>query len=94
MSAGSQSSSVAVAADGQAIAGKASLEGWSVAETAAAAATVIIRNGTSTSGTAVAYINLAASASQTINLDGINCPNGIFVDVVTGAVSVIIYYKN
>jgi hypothetical protein len=63
--------------------------GWSIHESAGigAAASVIIRNGTSTSGDIVAVIELAANAAETKSLhDSIDCPLGIFLDVTAGEV--------
>lgn len=69
------------------------LMGWSVKEDSAAVATLVLRHGTSTSDPIIAVINLAASASETrwLGPNGVNCPNGIFVDRLTGTTTVVIY---
>ena len=86
--------SSALTADGAVIAGAARLMGYSVRETAAAVATLTIRDGSSTSGAPRAVCNLAASASYTVMFgpEGLDCPNGIFVDLLTGAVSITVNY--
>jgi hypothetical protein len=61
---------------------------WHFAETAAAVAQVLLRNG-SVSGDIVARINLAASTSASQAYDGprfLEFPAGCFVDVLAGTV--------
>jgi hypothetical protein len=69
------------------------LFGYSITETAAAVATAVIRNGTSTSGAPLAYIGLPASGAQTVwfGPQGIAAPLGIFLDRVTGTTQVVVY---
>lgn len=69
--------------------------GFSVHETAAAVATAVIRDGTSTSGVPVAYISLAAAGGQTqwFGPQGIVCTNGIFLDRVTGTTEITVWYE-
>lgn len=73
------------------------LVGFSAKESAgapAAATAVIVHGATGAGGTAVAYINLAASGSDTVWLgDGIACDSGISIDWLTGQLDVCLYYK-
>jgi hypothetical protein len=73
------------------------LMGWSAGESAGspAVATAVIRDGTSTSGTPVAIINLAASGGQAVWLgpQGIVCSGGIFLDRVTGTSTFTVFYE-
>lgn len=79
--------------DVQVISGAVNVLGYSVRESGivGAAATVILRNGTSTSAPAVAIIELAADRSETNILPSVSCPNGLFVDRVTGETELVIY---
>jgi hypothetical protein len=64
------------------------LKNWHFAETAAAVAQVLLRNG-SVTGDIVARVNLAASTSASQAYDGpefLLFPNGLFVDVLAGTV--------
>lgn len=88
--------SIALASDtvgAQAMAGAATLTGYSVRESAASAAvaTVILRHGTSAAAPAIAFIEIGANASQTATLPAIDCPNGIFVDRVAGTSEISIF---
>jgi len=68
--------------------------GWSISEDAGSTAAVVIRDGTSASGTpAVAPINCAANGFGMwgISNQGIPCPNGIYVDRVSGTTTVVLY---
>lgn len=82
--------------DAQAVAATRGLRliGWSVRETAGAVATLNVVHGTTTSDPVVGVINLAAAQSDTqwCGPDGIDCPNGIFIDRLTGTTLVHIYY--
>jgi len=73
------------------------LVGFSTKETAgtpAAATAVIVNGATGAAGTAVAYINLAASGSNTVWLgDGVDCSSGISIDWLTGQLDVALFYK-
>lgn len=79
-----------------AAAGGLRLMGWSIRESAGSedVATVRIMNGaTVTGGTAVANIELAASASETEwAWPGIDCRNGISIDRIAGTFDICIYY--
>lgn len=73
--------------------------GWSVREDAgtAAAATVVIRHdadGTCDSSAVVAFIELAADSSQTMNYSdrGLAVPNGLCADVLAGSVSLVAHF--
>ena len=69
------------------------LFGWSVKETAAAVATAVIRDSGAVTGNIVAHINLAASTSETINfVNPVLCPNGIYFDLLTGAIDAVVYH--
>lgn len=71
------------------------LVGFSVAETAGTAATaeVVLRHGTAaTDDPLVAPINLAADGFGTFWYPpGIPCPNGIYVDRVSGTTTLVLY---
>jgi len=71
------------------------LVGFSIAETAssAAAAEVVLRHGTSASDDPlVAPTNLAADGFGTFWYPpGIPCPNGIYVDRVSGTTTLVLY---
>lgn len=73
------------------------LVGFSAKESAgtpAAATAVIVHGATGAGGTAVAYINLAASGSTTVSLgDGVACDSGISIDWLTGQLDVCLHYK-
>lgn len=81
------------AAGAQAITGVAGLEGFSIRESAGtpAVATVVLRNGTSNSDPAVAFINLAAGETITVKMPEIDCPDGIYVDRVAGTTELALY---
>jgi hypothetical protein len=92
-------SSATVTADVNALVGATlglRIMGWSCKETAGvpAAATFRIMNGeTVGAGTVVANVNLALSSSQTVWLDnGVECPNGITIDFLTGQFDVTVYF--
>lgn len=80
-------------ADVQGVNVASTLVGFSVREsgTVAAVATVIIRNGTSTAGTPVAFIELAADKAETHLLPSVDCPDGIFIDRVLGETELTLY---
>ena len=80
-------------ADTQGVSGAQTLVGYSIRESAgtAAVATVILRNGTSTSDPAVAIIELAANASETRALPAVECASGVFVDRVAGETELVLY---
>jgi hypothetical protein len=69
--------------------------GYSVRETAGAAAVVRIWNNTAASGTLLATIALAAngSASSSAAGRGVAATNGIFVEIVSGTVEGTVFYS-
>ena len=73
------------------------LVGFSAKESAgtpAAATAVIVHGATGAGGTAVAYVNFAASGSTTVWLgDGIDCASGISIDWLTGRLDIALFYK-
>lgn len=71
------------------------LMGFSIKETAGAVATLSLHNGTSASGTALAYVNFAAAGSTTqwFGPQGIPCPLGVWIERLTGSTAVILYTK-
>lgn len=87
------------AATDEAIEGAATglrLMGYSIAETAAGTAGVIIRNGDDDADLPiVADVALAAGESVTMwfGPDGIDCANGIFIERTSGTTRVTVHYK-
>lgn len=82
-----------VTATGQAVASCARLFGFSAIETAGAAATVALYDGTDTSGVLLASIALAANSSDTVWLgDGVQA-SAVYVDVSAGAATVTVYTR-
>lgn len=78
-------------ADAQISTGKGKLHGFSCRESAAvaAAATFILRDGTTAAGTALAYVELAANVSQTTNFSNpVEFTTGLFLDRVAGETEV------
>lgn len=71
--------------------------GFSIKESAGtpAACTLVIRDGTSTAGTPIDFVNLAPSESarEWYGIEGKSAANGIFVDFLTGTATVEITYK-
>lgn len=65
------------------------------AGTPAVAAFNIVNGATVAGGTHVAVAEVAANGSDTIWLgdSGVDCANGISIDIVAGTVDVILYYK-
>lgn len=78
--------------DVQLVSGRCKLKGLSAKETSGTAgAKFVLRDGTSTSGTAVLYVNIGSDG--TVNGDiipssGIEFRTGIFLDRLSGAVDV------
>lgn len=73
---------------GAAIAGRGTFRGFTVRETAAAAATVVVHDGASATGAILAAITLPASGSQTVlDPEGVWFTDGVFVEVVSGTVA-------
>ncbi|MCW2767531.1 MAG: hypothetical protein JWO11_3490 [Nocardioides sp.] len=77
--------------DVQAVTGAAELVGFSVRETTAAAATLVLRDGTSTAGALQVLMTLAAGSSQTSVLPAVVFSTGIFVDRTTGTTELVLY---
>lgn len=73
----------------------ANLYGFAIRETAGAAAVVRIRNGVDATGVPFIPISFAANESVGENYlpNGVRFPNGIFFDVVSGAVEGSILYS-
>jgi len=71
------------------------LMGYSIKETAASTATMSLHNGTSASGAALAYINLASGGSVTewFGPQGIPCAGGVWIERLTGSTAVILHTK-
>lgn len=63
------------------------------AGTPAVAAFNIVNGATVAGGTHAAVVELAANASETVWLGGVDCSNGISIDIVSGTVDLLIYYK-
>lgn len=94
--AGALTAAAALNADGQAVAAVAGLRfhGFTVQETAGAAATAVIRHGTLVGDPPIAYINLAANqAAGDVFPVGIAAANGIFFDLTSGAMNCVVYHK-
>lgn len=70
---------------GTAFTGQGSYRGFTVRETAAAAAVVKIHDGTSATGALLAAINLAANGSAHFDCD-VRFSTGVFVEVASGTV--------
>ena len=85
-------------ADEQGVAATANLRlfGYSVRENASSpdVAKVVLRHGTTDADDALAFINLAASQEKTVwfGEKGILCPDGIFVDRVSGESHLVLYH--
>lgn len=83
-------------ADGQVAAAESNrrLLGFSVEETAGATAVIRFHSGTTSAGPRLAVVRLTANASVTewFGPQGIPATNGIFLDVVSGGVSVNTHY--
>lgn len=80
-----------VAADSVAVAAVAGLRylGFTAKETAAAAATATVHHGATNAGPVIDHINLAANETtrEWYGPEGIAAPNGIFFELLTGAMS-------
>ncbi len=60
----------------------------------ATGATVVnVRNGTTASGTIVVVLNLATATSQTLENMNIEFPNGIYLEVASGAVVGSVWFE-
>lgn len=80
-------------ADAQAFTGATELHGYSVHESAGtpAVASLVIRDGTSTAGTALVHIELAANAAETVRLPSIDVQTGLFIDRTAGETELTLY---
>jgi hypothetical protein len=81
-------------ATGLAVPGECLLAGWSFAEsTGAAVATVDLFDGSGVGGAFLGRVDLAAGASREFACPypGVHCENGLFVNVVAGAVLGAVY---
>lgn len=81
------------AADAQAFTGSGTLVGYTVRESAGtpATASLVLRDGTSTAGSVIATISLAASTSQSAELPAVQFDTGVFVDRLAGSTEVVVY---
>jgi hypothetical protein len=86
---GAPSVSVALTGSDQQVrpAGGSIYTGIVVRETAASTAVVRVYDGTSASGILIDQVTLAANGEVVRGCDGVRCADGIFVDVVSGAVA-------
>lgn len=72
------------------------LGGFSITESdGGGGATVVIRDGTSTGGTFVCGLTVAATVTGTVILPdgGVLCPNGIFIDRTAGTSIVSVFWR-
>lgn len=70
------------------------MHGLSVRETAGAAASFVLRDGTASSDPAIICMNLGADESVTFELsreEGIQCTNGLFLDRVSGTTEIAVW---
>jgi len=74
----------------QAVTGDCELVGFSVHETAASTASVVLRDGTSSAGSPRAFASLAASGTDSKLLPAVEFKTGIFVDR-TGSTELVLY---
>jgi hypothetical protein len=83
------------AGDTQAAIGAFTLVGCSVRESAgaAAAAALVLRDGTGTGDPARFFIELAANESKLLTLPAVEFTNGIFVDRESGTSELVLYYS-
>ena len=82
-------------ADQQAVTGSSILMGLDINDDAVAGVHVHVYDGTNNTGTLVASADPANGGHEVLwfGPNGIHCPNGIFVDVVTGTPSGSIWYR-
>lgn len=87
----------ALAVDGQLLAAAVGLRitAFTADETAGAAAEFNLHHGTSNAGPIIAYVSAAANQRQGGDWGGIEVevPNGVYLDVLSGAVSVVPFSK-
>lgn len=87
----------ALTADGQLVAAGNGLRvtAFTADETAGAAAEFNLHHGTSNAGPVIAYVALVANQRMGGDWGGIEVevPNGVFLDVLSGAVSVVPFSK-
>jgi hypothetical protein len=82
---------VAGTADVQASVGSADLVGYSIRETAGAAATLTIRDGTSAAAPARTFVSLPANGVETKFLPSVDFSTGVFVDRTAGSTELVLY---
>lgn len=90
------SSSIAVAAgtgNVQVTTGSATLVGLSYRETAAAVATLVIRDGTTTGDPIRFVLNTAALASGSAVLPAVTFTNGVFLHRSTGTTELVLHFQ-
>jgi len=70
------------------------LFGWTMAETAGAAATAVVRDGASNAGGAIGYVNLASNESvrDWFGPQGIKITTGVWLERVTGSLAATFWY--
>lgn len=89
--------------DAQGVSGATGLRllGFSVRESAGTPATaeIILRHGTDATGTPIAFVNVQANGngddheSQWFGPEGIDVPNGVFVDRISGETHIVLFTK-
>lgn len=83
-------------ADASAVIGRTRLQGIYFTFSSSAGSVVVLKNGTTSSGTALLTLNATPSTagSQDIIIpnDGIVFPNGIFIDIAGGITSVTLFF--
>lgn len=93
-----QSITIPVTTTGNApLSGDSLLCGWSFAETTGTAgATLVLWDGSDTTGQQIAFVNLAAGETtrDTLPFPGIYCTRGLFVQVVTGSVQGVVWTRD
>jgi hypothetical protein len=80
--------------DGQVVTGACVLYGGTLCNNSGTKQEIHVHNGTSASG--VHVMGLAASANDSQNVtytNGVSCPNGIFVNVISGTPTGAIFYS-
>lgn len=81
------------AADVQGVSGTTTLYGYTVRESAGtpAAATVILRNGTTNTDPIVGIVELAGDNSRADILPAVDCPDGLFIERAAGSTELVLY---
>ena len=83
-------------ADQQAVTGSAVLLGVVVTDEAASSVKIHVHNGTANTAPHVAALNVNSGGSDSVwyGPNGVHCPNGIYIDVVTGTPSGSIFVRD